>query len=95
MLAGPVKQEFGISDAAMGLLLGPAFAIFYSSARGSRCAWLADRYLAARSLIAAGMVVWSAFTAATGLAQSSLPRRDHADRRRRRRSRRVPRPRTR
>jgi MFS family permease len=70
MLAGPVKQEFGISDATMGLLLGPAFAIFCSSL-AIPVAWLADRY-SRRGLISGGMVVWSAFTAATGLAQSSL-----------------------
>ena len=70
MLAGPVKQEFGISDATMGLLLGPAFALFYSSL-AVPVAWLADRY-SRRSLISAGMVAWSAFTAATGFAQSSL-----------------------
>lgn len=70
MLAGPLKQEFGISDAAMGLLLGPAFALFYS-ALAVPVAWWADRR-SRRSLIAAGMVVWSAFTALTGFAQSSL-----------------------
>jgi MFS transporter, Spinster family, sphingosine-1-phosphate transporter len=70
MLAGPVKEEFGISDAAMGLLLGPAFALFYSSL-AVPMAWLADRH-SRRGLIAAGMVVWSAFTALTGFAQSSL-----------------------
>src|SRR5262245_33090771 len=70
MLAGPVQREFGISDATMGLLLGPAFALFYSGL-AVPVAWLADRR-SRRSLIAAGMLVWSAFTAVAGLAQSSL-----------------------
>jgi MFS family permease len=54
----------------MGLLLGPAFALF-SSGLAIPVAWLADRY-SRRGLLGAGMVVWSAFTAATGLAQSAL-----------------------
>jgi MFS family permease len=70
MLAGPVKQEFAISDATMGLLLGPAFALFCSSL-AIPVAWLADRR-SRRGLISVGMVIWSAFTALTGLAQSSL-----------------------
>jgi hypothetical protein len=70
ILAVPVKAEFGISDAAMGLLLGPAFAMFCSGL-AIPVAWVADRH-SRRGLIAAGMVVWSVSTAATGLAQSAL-----------------------
>ena len=70
ILAGPIQAEFGISDGAMGLLLGPAFALLYSGL-GVPVAWLADRG-SRRNLIAAGMIVWSAFTALTGVARSSL-----------------------
>ncbi len=69
MLAGPIKAEFGISDFTMGLLLGPAFALLYSGL-GVPVAWLADR-TSRRNLIATGMLVWSAFTAFTGLARSA------------------------
>jgi MFS family permease len=68
-LAGPIKAEFGISDGTMGLLLGPAFAVAYA-VLGVPVAWLADR-VSRRNLIATGMLVWSAFTAYTGLAASA------------------------
>jgi len=69
MLAGPIKAEFAISDSSMGLLLGPAFALLYSGL-GVPVAWLADRS-SRRNLIATGMLVWSAFTALTGVARSA------------------------
>ncbi len=68
MLAGPIKAELGISDGAMGVLLGPAFALLYTGL-GVPVAWLADRS-SRRNLIALGMAVWSAFTAFSGLARS-------------------------
>jgi MFS family permease len=68
MLAGPIKAELGISDGAMGILLGPAFALLYTGL-GVPVAWLADRG-SRRNLIAVGMVVWSTFTALSGLARS-------------------------
>ena len=70
MLAGPIKAELGISDAEMGFLLGPAFALLYTGL-GVPVAWLADR-TSRRNLIALGMTVWSAFTAFSGLARSGL-----------------------
>jgi MFS family permease len=70
MLAGPIKAELGISDAEMGFLLGPAFALLYTGL-GVPVAWLADR-TSRRNLIAIGMTVWSAFTAFSGLARSGL-----------------------
>ena len=30
-LVDPIKAEFGVSDGFMGLLMGPAFAVFYST----------------------------------------------------------------
>ena len=68
MLAGPIKAELGISDGEMGFLLGPAFALLYTGL-GVPVAWLADRS-SRRNLITAGMVVWSAFTALSGMARS-------------------------
>jgi MFS family permease len=68
MLAGPIKTELGISDGEMGILLGPAFALLYTGL-GVPVAWLADRS-SRRNLIAAGMALWSAFTALSGGARS-------------------------
>ncbi len=68
MLAGPIKAELGISDGAMGMLLGPAFALLYTGL-GVPVAWLADRS-SRRDLIAVGMAVWSGFTALSGWARS-------------------------
>jgi MFS family permease len=65
-LVGPIKQEFGLGDGFMGLLMGPAFVVLYVLA-GIPIARLADR--ASRILIiCAGCVVWSLFTGLTGLA---------------------------
>jgi len=69
MLAGPIQQEFGISDGVMGALLGPAFALLYSGL-GVPVAWLADRS-SRRDLISVGLVVWSAATALTGFARAT------------------------
>ena len=79
MLAGPVKQEFGISDATMGMLLGPAFALFYSSL-AVPVAWLADRY-SRRGLISAGMVVVERVHRGHGPRAVVAPRCDRAHRR--------------
>ena len=50
MLMEPIKQEFGVSDTAMGLLTGLAFVFFYTLA-GIPIARLADR--ASRKVIIA------------------------------------------
>lgn len=65
---GPIKEEFGASDTAMGLLVGFAFAVLYTFA-GIPIARLADRWNR-RSIIAIGLAVWSAMTVATGLAKN-------------------------
>jgi predicted MFS family arabinose efflux permease len=67
ILVEPIKQELGVSDRAMGLLTGFTFAVFYTFA-GIPIARLADRG-PRRSVIAAGAVLWSAMTAASGLAR--------------------------
>ncbi len=65
---GPIKEEFGVSDTAMGLLVGFAFALFYTIAGIPIARW-ADRGNR-RSIIALGLTVWSAMTVACGLARS-------------------------
>src|SRR5262249_22489656 len=61
----PIKRDLGVSDTAMGFLTGIAFALFYTVA-GIPIARLADRG-SRRSVIAAGLAVWSAMTAVSGL----------------------------
>ena len=63
-----VKAELGASDTAMGLLSGLAFSLFYTLA-GVPIARLADRGTR-RSIVAVGLALWSAMTAACGLAGS-------------------------
>lgn len=64
-----IKDEFGLSDQLLGALAGFAFAVFYSIAGIPVARW-ADRGVR-RSIIALSLLVWSAMTAACGLAQSA------------------------
>lgn len=68
LLVEPIKRDLGIDDFAMGLLAGPAFAIFYALA-GVPLGWLADRVDRGR-LMAAGVAAWSVMTALSGFAGS-------------------------
>lgn len=68
VLQEPIKRELRLSDWQLGLLSGPAFALFYSVA-GIPVARLAERTNRAR-LMAAVVAVWSAMTALCGMAQS-------------------------
>ncbi|NQZ98065.1 MAG: MFS transporter, partial [Myxococcales bacterium] len=60
ILLEPVKQELGASDTMMGFLIGPAFAVLYTTLGFPIARW-ADRG-SRRSIIALGFAVWSAFT---------------------------------
>ncbi|MGB0343555.1 MAG: spinster family MFS transporter [Parvibaculales bacterium] len=66
ILLEPVKTELGLSDTAMGMLTGFAFAMFYATL-GIPIARYADRSNR-RNLIAAALSIWSLFTALSGLA---------------------------
>lgn len=68
VLIDPIKQEFGVSDRAMGLLTGTAFALLHGTA-GIPIAVAADRGVR-RSIIALGLAVWSGLTFLTGTARS-------------------------
>src|SRR5262245_30776596 len=68
ILIDPIKRDLGISDAEMGFLTGTAFAIFYTFA-GVPLARLADRRNRVM-LMSCSIAVWSALTAASGLARS-------------------------
>jgi predicted MFS family arabinose efflux permease len=68
ILLQPIKEELQVSDTAMGLLTGMAFALFFTCA-GIPIARLADRR-SRRTIIAVGVAAWSAMTAASGLVRS-------------------------
>jgi len=67
ILATSIERDLGLSDAQLGWLLGPSFAIVHFVAI-LPFAWLADR-TARRTIIAFGLFVWSGMTALGGAAQ--------------------------
>ncbi len=68
ILQESIKRDLGLSDTQLGLLSGLSFAIFYVLL-GIPIARLADK-TNRKNIIAASLVVWSAMTAACGLAQN-------------------------
>ena len=68
LLVEPIKADLGISDSQMGWLLGFAFLFFYAL-MGLPLGYLADRKRRTW-LVAAGIALWSAATAASGLAKN-------------------------
>ncbi len=70
ILAEPIKRDLGLSDTQLGLLAGPAFAVFYAIL-GIPIARYADKGSTHRVwLISVSLAVWSAMTALCGLAQN-------------------------
>ena len=65
-LVDPIKAEFGVGDQFMGLLMGPAFAVLYTTI-GIPIARLADRS-SRIAIICIGCLVWSLFTGLSGFA---------------------------
>lgn len=68
LLAEPIKKDLALSDTQLGMVTGLAFAIFYTTF-GVPVAWLADRKRRT-AIIALACGLWSAFTAACGLARN-------------------------
>jgi predicted MFS family arabinose efflux permease len=68
MLLEPIKAEFEVSDTLLGLVTGLSFALFYSVVGIPIARW-ADRGVR-RSIIALGLLIWSALTLASGFAGS-------------------------
>jgi predicted MFS family arabinose efflux permease len=68
ILLEPIKQDLGLSDSALGMLTGFAFALFYATL-GIPIARFADRGNR-RNLIALALTIWSGMTALSGLAQN-------------------------
>lgn len=71
LLIQPIKTDLGLSDTQVGLLLGPAFAIFYCT-MAIPAGWLADRF-SRRKLLAVAIAIWCAMTMLAGLADSFVP----------------------
>jgi len=65
ILLPPIKAEFGVSDALLGLLAGPTFALFYATL-GVPIARFADRH-SRRNIIAISMGLFSVMTVICGL----------------------------
>ena len=68
LLIEPIKADMGLTDFQIGLMLGPAFAIFYATL-GVPLGWAAD-HVKRVWIVAAGIIVWSMATAASGLAKT-------------------------
>jgi len=68
LLVTPIKEDLGTTDAQMGLLMGFAFAVFYTVI-GIPIARLSD-VKSRTMIIAVGVFLWSLMTAACGLARS-------------------------
>ena len=68
LLVEPIKRDLGISDTQMSLLLGLAFAIFYT-VMAIPIGWLADRKSRVKIIIA-GITAWCLMTAMCGLARN-------------------------
>ena len=64
----PIKAEFDLSDLQLGLLVGPAFALFYAVMGIPLARWadMGNR----RVVITVCVAIWSAMTALGGLAQN-------------------------
>lgn len=68
LLVEPIKEDLQLNDTEISLLMGPAFALFYTTLT-IPLGWLADR--SKRTwIVAVGVTLWSAATAACGLARN-------------------------
>ena len=68
MLIEPIKQEFGVSDTAMGFLSGFAFVFFYTLAGIPIARWADHR--SRRLIITLAVAIWSVMTVASGFARN-------------------------
>ena len=66
ILAPFIQDDLGLSNTQLGLLIGFAFALFYTVI-AIPIAWLADRYNRV-NILSIALATWSGFTALTGMA---------------------------
>lgn len=71
LLIEQIKADLRLSDLQVGLLLGPAFGLFYVVA-GLPLGLLADRF-SRRKLLAAGIAVWCCMTALASTTKNFIP----------------------
>jgi len=71
LLVRPIKQDLHLSDFQIGLLLGPAFVVFYVLL-AVPLGWLADR-VNRRAILAAGIAIWCSMTAAAAAVSGFMP----------------------
>ena len=68
LMIGPIRRDFNLSDTQVSLLIGFAFALFYTT-MGIPLGRLADR-ASRKYLIIAGLAIWSIATIGCGFARS-------------------------
>ena len=66
ILAPFIQEDLGLTNTQLGLLIGFAFATFYTCV-AIPIAWLADRYSRV-NILSIALATWSGFTALTGMA---------------------------
>jgi MFS family permease len=66
ILAPFIQEDLGLTNTQLGLLIGLAFATFYTCV-AIPIAWLADRYSRV-NILSIALATWSGFTALTGMA---------------------------
>jgi MFS family permease len=66
ILAPFIQEDLSLTNTELGLLIGLAFAVFYTTV-AIPIAWLADRYNRV-NILSIALATWSGFTALTGLA---------------------------
>lgn len=71
LLLAPIKADLGVTDFQLGLMLGPAFGLFYVFV-GLPIGWLADRF-SRRTILAVGISIWCGMTTMAGFARSYIP----------------------
>lgn len=70
LLVEPIKEDLQLTDTQIGWLMGPAFAVFYTTLT-IPLGWLADRWKR-NWIVGIGVILWSIATAACGLAKSFM-----------------------
>ena len=70
ILAPFIQADLNLTNTELGLLIGLAFAVFYTTV-AIPLAWLADRYNRV-NILSIALATWSGFTALTGLANNFI-----------------------
>ena len=68
LLVEPIKKDLSLSDSDMGVMMGPAFALFYAF-MGLPIGRAVDKY-SRRAIVGAGIFLWSIMTALCGLSRT-------------------------